>query len=87
MKTRFLALAILMAAVTLTACGFAQEEALEAQADQLEQQAEAGRKAGEAAAHAQKKQGEADVTATKANNTSSGNTPRRFATTNNQPSR
>jgi predicted small lipoprotein YifL len=83
MKPRFAALASLIAAFTLTACGSAQEEArkkpLEALADQLEPQAEA-------AAKAQKKQSDADVAATKTNNTSSGNKPRRSATTNHLPS-
>ena len=71
MKTSFI-LASAVAALSLTACDSAQEDArkkaLESKADQLENQADATRKVGDAAANAQEKQGEANSTNTKAAN-------------------
>lgn len=71
MKTSLI-LATAVAALSLTACDSAQEDArkkaLEAQADQLEKQADATRKVGDAAANTQEKQGEVNATNTKAAN-------------------
>ena len=70
MKTPLI-FAVLIASSILTACDSAEEsarkKALESKADQLENQADATRKMGNAAADSQKKQIEANAEATKAN--------------------